>query len=373
VNVLQVLVRFFPYVGGVEKTAYELSRRLVQRGHRVQVVCAAEPDGPAEVEGIAVERLRYYGKVGNANLCFGLRRALRRYRPDVIHTHIPTVLFPDAAAAMSEATGTPCVVSYNNDIFGRGAKGWLAALYNRIFLPRLFSRSARVVVSNPRYPLHSPFLGLAADRTMHIPWGVDLARLPSSPLPAGRPLVMSFLSLLDAQHSYKGLEDLLRALAVLKIAGHDFQLRVGGAGEKLGYYRGLATSLGLGDHVEFLGFVPDEELLSLFADSHLFVLPSRDGRQEGFGLVVLEAMAVGRPVLTTTVVGMAEDLERCLAGRLVAPRDVEALTAALERFLSGGIDMDAMGRRGRQLVEDRYDWEYVTDRYEALYEELVAG
>ena len=84
-------------------------------------------------------------------------------------------------------------------------------------------------------------------------------------------------------------------------------------------------------------------------------------------------MAVGRPVLTTTVVGMAEDLERSEAGVLVAPRDVEALTAALERFLSGDIDLDAMGRRGRQLVEDRYDWESVTDRYEALYQELVIG
>lgn len=107
-NILEVVVRFHPYIGGVENTVLDLNRRLLARGHRVKVVCADEPAGsPDRVEGIDVVRLPWRGKLGNTNLAWGLRNALRRERPDLIHTHIPTALFADAAADVSQEMGIP--------------------------------------------------------------------------------------------------------------------------------------------------------------------------------------------------------------------------------------------------------------------------
>lgn len=358
-RILQVVVRFFPYVGGVENTVYHLARRLKARGHEVRVVCADEPEGsPSEVEGIPVVRLPWRFKIGNTNLAFGLWEALRAERADVIHAHLPTAFFIDMAAAASEVSGIPMVLTYNNDLVGEGIKGMLADVYNRHRLPKVLAASNRIVITNPLYPSQSPFLDPADPKLVYIPWGVDPERFRPLPLPSG-PMTVGFLSLLDEHHRYKGLEVLLEALAELP----EVRLRVGGSGKEQGWYRERARALG--DRVEFLGFV--EDLNAFYASCHVFALPSTDGRREGFGLVLLEAMACGRPVITTPIVGVAGDVEPRGVGVLVPPDDPAALAAALR----GMRDLPAMGRRARQLVEERYTWDRVTDSYEQLFESLV--
>lgn len=368
-RILQVVVRFHPYVGGVENTVYHLGRRLAARGHEVRVVCAAEPPGPAEVEGIAVVRLPWRFKVGNTNVCFGAKEALLRERPDVIHAHLPTVGLPDVAASVKRELGAPLVLTYNNDLIGGGGKGVLAGVYNRFFLPRLFAACDRIVYTNPLYPSQSPFLDPGDPKLVYIPWGVEVEAFqpPAEEPPEPPPLVVGFLSLLDAHHRYKGLEVLLRAVAEVR----DVRLRVGGAGAELDLYRQRAGELGVADRVEFLGFVPGAELNAFYGSCHVFALPSTDGRQEGFGLVLLEGMACGRPVVTTPIVGVARDIEPRGVGMLVPPGDPAALAAALRTFLDRKADLPAMGRRARELVGERYSWERITDEYERLYRSLL--
>ncbi len=374
-RILEVVVRFFPYVGGVENTVLHLSRELVARGHQVRVVCADEPaGGPPEVDGIGVVRLPYRGKIGNTNLSWGLLDALRREEADIIHTHMPTAWFADAAGIVAEEKKIPLVFSYNNDLVGPGLKGMIGAAYNRWFLPRLLRRSTRIVTSNPGYGDFSPHLRPFRQKIEHIPWGVDAAAFSPAPFPDGPERVVGFLALLDRHHRYKGLDELLHALALLRAEsgsgssnGHPIRLRVGGSGEKLPRYRALAAELGVGDQVEFLGFVPHADLADFFRSCHLFALPSTDGSQEGFGLVLLEAMACGRPVLTTPVVGMARDIERAKAGLLVPPKDAAALARALGEVIFDEGQLHEIGRRARALVEAQFTWPAIAARYEALF------
>lgn len=367
-RILEVVVRYPPYVGGVENSVYHVATRLAERGHEVRVVCADEPAGaPPEVEGVSVVRLPWRFKLGNTNLAFGLWEALRGEKPDVIHTHIPTAFFADLAASAADALDVPLVLTYHNDLVGEGMKGLLAGVYNRRRLPRVLERCARVVVTNPLYPRQSPWLDPDDPKLICIPWGVEAERfLPPAEEPAlPPPLVVGFLSLLDVHHRYKGLEVLLEALAWLPEA----RLRVGGKGEELGWYRQRARELGVEDRVDFLGFIPDAELNAFYGSCHVFALPSTDGRREGFGLVLLEAMACGRPVVTTPIVGVAGDVEPRGVGRLVRPDDPSALAQAL-----GGLEnLQAMGRRARELVEERYTWERVADDYEALFGSLTGS
>ncbi len=374
-RVLEVAVRFFPYVGGVENTVLHLSRELVSRGHRVRVVCADEPaGGPAEVEGIEVVRLPYRGKIGNTNLSWGLLEALRREEADVIHTHMPTAWFADAAGIVAEEKGIPLVFSYNNDLVGPGIKGLIGAAYNRLFLPGLLRRSARIVTSNPGYGDFSLHLRPFRSKVEHIPWGVDAELFSPAPFPEGPERIVGFLALLDRHHRYKGLDELLQALALAKKGSAPtdppIRLRVGGSGEELPRYRALAAELGVADRVDFLGFIPHAELVDFFRACHLFALPSTDGSQEGFGLVLLEAMACGRPVLTTPVVGMSRDIDRASSGVLVPPADPEALGAALLDLIRDHARLAETGRRGRTLVEECFTWEAIASRYEALFAEL---
>lgn len=375
-RILEVVVRFHPYVGGVENTVLEVGRRLAGHGHEVRVVCADEPAGsPPRVDGIGVVRLPWRGKIGNTNICPGLKAALRSEpRPDILHTHLPTALFADAAAGLAAATGIPLVLTYHNDLVGGGLKGILAGVYNRLFLPRLLSRSARIVVTNPVYPSQSPHLTEGDPKIVCIPWGVDTdAFRPVASIPEGPGLAVGFLSLLDAHHGYKGLDVLLRAAAELRREGTPVRLRIGGAGEARDDYRRLAAELGVADIADFLGFIPGGELNAFYASCHAFALPSTDGSREGFGLVLLEAMACGRPVVTTPVVGVAGDLEASGAGLLVPPGDATALAAALRKLAGERGALAAMGRNARRLVEERYTWERVTGDYEALFRSLTTS
>lgn len=371
------MVRFHPYIGGVENTVLDLNRRLLARGHRITVVCADEPAGsPDRVEGIDVVRLPWRGKLGNTNLAWGLRDALRRQRPDVIHTHIPTALFADAAADVSREMGVPLVLTYHNDLIGEGLKGLFGKVYNRFILPRLLARCARVVTINPAYAARSPHLSAADPKITCVPWGVDekLFRPPTDGgLPLDAPeLVLGFLSILDEHHRYKGLEVLLRAVAELRREGRRVRLKVGGAGEEQGLYRNLAAELGIADAAEFLGFIPGPDLPAFYGSCHVFVLPSTDERREGFGLVLLEAMACGRAVVSTPIVGMHGDIRTHETGLLVPPQDPSALAGALRRLDEDRESLAAMGSRGRRLVEDHYTWTSVTDAYERLYLEAAA-
>jgi glycosyltransferase involved in cell wall biosynthesis len=370
-RILEVVVRFHPYVGGVENTVLDLNRRLVERGHQVRVVCADEPAGsPSRVAGIDVVRLpcRRF-KIGNTNLCPGLPAALRRERPDVIHSHLPTALFAGAAASAAEALGVPFVLTYHNDLAGEGLKGVLAALYNRCELPRLLARADRVVTINPAA------LAGEGSKISCIPWGVDeeLFQPPADggPASAASELVLGFLSLLDRHHRYKGLEVLLRALAELHRTDVPVRLRIGGAGEEQDRYRQLAADLGVAGRTDFLGFVPAPDLPSFYGSCHAFVLPSTDARREGFGLVLLEAMACARPVITTPIAGMAGDIESWKAGLVVPPGDPAALAAAIRRLHQSRASLAAMGSNGRRLVQQRYTWTRVTDAYETLYRGAV--
>ena len=207
-RILEVVVRYPPYVGGVENSVYHVATRLARRGHEVRVVCADEPAGaPPEVEGVAVVRLPWRFKIGNTNLAFGLWEALRQERPDVIHTHIPTDFFADLAASTAEVLDVPLVLTYHNDMIGEGMKGLLAGVYNRRRLPAVLVRCARVVVTNPLYPRQSPWLDPDDPKLVCIPWGVEAERFvpPEQEPPPPPPLVVGFLSLLDAHHRYKGL------------------------------------------------------------------------------------------------------------------------------------------------------------------------
>ena len=87
-------------------------------------------------------------------------------------------------------------------------------------------------------------------------------------------------------------------------------------------YRDMVANLGLSENVKFQGFVPDEMLPECYNRCDAFVLPSSFSEQEGFGIVLLEAMACGRPVISTEIVGVAEDVRRFNAGKIVRPKDI---------------------------------------------------
>ncbi len=375
-KILQTPVRFYPYIGGVENYVYNLSKALVELGHDVTVICADEPDGSTseQIHGIKVKRLSYFGKIANTNITPGLPLAILKEDFDIIHTQLPTPWSADWSALLAKAKGKPLVLTYQNDIVGRGSAGIIAGLYNFTGLPLLLRTASRIIITQPNYMNSSAYLKRYKNKLNVVPVGVDTDIFMPSVIDEKRAKgekVLFFLGLLDRFHRYKGLDILLQAMVIVTRQMPDVKLLVGGNGDLLGHYRDVAASLGLSKNIEFLGFVPDDMLTEYYNRCDAFVLPSVSSEQEGFGIVLLEAMACEKPVISTEIVGVADDVLKLNTGRIVKPGDINALANALLEILDDDALAEDMGRRGRRLVEEKYTWKKVGRDVLRIYEELI--
>ncbi len=371
-KVIQTPVRFYPFIGGVEQYVYYISRNLCMYDDcEVKVICANEPKYVHEetYNGIEIERLEYIGKVANTNITLSLPTTLLREDFDIIHTHIPTPWSSDWSNIASLLKNKPLVVTYHNDIIGEGLAGTIANIYNRTALKLLLGRADKIIITQDDY-IKSEHLANYKDKIVTIPNGVDTTQFKPTTKKRSKHQIF-FLSVLDKFHKYKGLDYLLEALVEVKKTIPDVKLVVGGKGELLDYYKQKTKEMNLEDNVEYTGFLKDEEVVEYYATSELFILPSISSLQEGFGIVVLEALSCKTPVISTDIVGVADDVIETNSGIIIPPKDVEKLTDSIIEIL---IDEDlqaTMGENGRRLVQEKYEWANISKSIHDLYEELL--
>jgi len=369
-KILQTPIRFYPYTGGVENHVYDLSKVHSSLGHEVEVVCAREPkDLPKKevIDGLKVKRLPYYGKIAKTNIIPSLPLHLHKKEFDIIHTHLPTPWNANFSSFISTIKNKPLVLTYHNDIIGQGIYDLIAKLYNKTFLKTLLRNSDRVIITQQSYIEYSPHLNPFEEKIEIVPNGVDLDRFEPN-YEDGKGFF--FLSVLDRYHKYKGLDVLLRAFKLV-LEEVDTTLTVGGSGELLDHYKKMARDLDIEDNVRFVGYIPEEDLPKYYKNSKLFVLPSLSSEQEGFGMVLLEAMASGLPVVTTDVVGVSDEILNRECGIVLDETSVKKISNAIVKVLTQEDKAVRMGKRGRELVEKKFDWEKIGKETIEIYEEVL--
>ncbi len=368
-KILQTPARFYPYTGGVENYAYYLSKELIKSGHEVKIICAREPKNSRVTNnGIKLERLDYIGKIANTNITPTLPFHILKEDFDILHAHLPTPWSADWSAIFSLGKRKPLVLSYHNDIVGDGIACYIAKGYNLTALKFVLRIARKIIISHSNYLKFSPYLREYQKKIEIIPVGVDIERF--TPKKTEAVDTVFFLSLLDEFHKYKGLDYLLESMKLVKKEIPRVKLRVGGGGKLLQYYKERAVFLGLENNVEFLGYIPNERIPEYYVNSNLFVLPSISASQEGFGIVSLEALASGRPVIGTDIVGIAEDIEKHGTGTTVKSGNTKALADAIIRILQDKKEAQRMGANGRKLIEEKYSWVKIARRMENLYNSL---
>ncbi len=156
----------------------------------------------------------------------------------------------------------------------------------------------------------------------------------------------------------KGFADMITAIGELVRAGTEVEARIAGDGELRNELQELIDAQGLGSHIELLGSRSQREVIDLLHDADVFVAPcvvAADGNIDGLPTVVLEAMAVGTPVIATSVSGLPEVIVNGQTGILIPPGDVAALTDSLQDIADGRVELRAMAGRARELIEAEYD------------------
>ena len=352
--------------GGVQAHVHDLADQLVELGHSVSVLTPVDdPDGadlPAYVvpAGRAVP-VPYNGSV--ARLVFGplslarTRRWLREGAFDVLHVHEPTV--PSVSMLACFAANGPIVATFHTAT----ARSRALQVFGTALQPALEKVIGRIAVSPAARRVVVEHLG--GDAVL-IPNGVDVARFEGAePLP-GRGTAPTVLFLGRIDEPRKGLAVLLEALPELAALVPDVRLLIAGPGDVDEVREAVPASLR--SRVELLGRVSEQDKPSVFASGTVYCAPNTHG--ESFGIVLVEAMSAGTPVVASDLEAFRRVLDDGAYGVLVPVRDAGALAAGL-----GALLLDA-GRRAELAAAARrgvrsYDWSTVARQVVEVYETVA--
>lgn len=180
-------------------------------------------------------------------------------------------------------------------------------------------------------------------------------------------LSLIFVGRLNGPHGQKGVDILLKAIPLI-IKEHNIMLNIIGTGSRANEYKKLAKDLKVDNYVKFLGFVEHKKLPEYYANADLFVFPSR---RESFGLVLVEAMAAGLPVVSTRVGAIPEVVKDGETGILVPPNNPQKFAEAVNFLLDHPDKMQIMGMKGKERVKEYFTWDKVAKRVLKYYEEIL--
>jgi rhamnosyl/mannosyltransferase len=372
--------KFYPPVaGGMENFLADLVEAQRRAGLDSRVIChqyKGEPLNQGKRSSF-VRRVRTFGSLCYVPVCPAfpvvLYQEIKKFQPDVIHVHMPN---------FSGFFIPPCykgkiVVHWHSDVVFPQEKIFHRFLYQIYRLPerRLLSRADAVIATSPPYLEESPALCDFQEKSVVIPLGLgdhrvflcnesekQKVRLQYAPLaPQGRLLVT-----VGRLSHYKGLQHLLKAMQ-----GTSSRLLIIGTGEQRLLLEKMAKELGLSKQVTFLGYVQDELMNKIVAAADMCCLPSTD-RSEAFGLILLEAMALGTACLSTAIVGSGTGWANKdgLTGAVVPPASVEALHHVICAAERGALDTKELGRNARLFFEQNYRMETIETRIRELYSKI---
>ena len=232
---------------------------------------------------------------------------------------------------------------------------------------------AKAVVTVSDYNVHhlDRTFGSAAARVRRVYNGLDLEHFPYAESSSWEPRIMAVGRLVEK----KGFSDLVSACAELRERVRDFRCEIIGAGPLEAELRAQIGQLDLANQVELLGPRPQSEVIERLRGAAAFVAPcvdGSDGNRDGLPTVLLEAMALGIPCISTDVTGIPEIVRHDDTGLLVPQRDVVALTAAIEELLTDPSKGVYLARRARRLIESEFDIHQNASRIRDLFHELPA-
>jgi len=352
---------FLPYRGGMCVVAQQDAEQLAALGHKVDVFVPGEGQ-PQGKGGYGVRGLRIWIRYGNAVWVPGAGRACKDY--DAVVLHYPFFGGAEAVAwARHRGRCGKLIIYYHMDTVGRGVVRVVSRVYNRVIRDWILRTADRIMVTSFDYARSSALKDIALnepERLRELPPAVDISRFSPGPKPSQlmdrygldvkKPVVV-FVGGLDRAHYFKGVDILIRSLAVKDLSGA--QALVVGEGGLRGDYEKLAADLGLSDRVKFAGAVSDSELADHYRLADIFAFPSID-RSEAFGIAALEAMSCGVPVVASDLAGVRTIVRDGETGFLVRPGSVSALAARLADILGDGRLRKAFGENGRRMAVEEY-------------------
>ncbi len=376
-KIASIVCAFPPYAGGMGNSADRISQIL-----RTEY----------EVVDFTPYNTKPWLKYGHGSVLGSLLWRLRSF--DYIYLHYP--YFGTAEIVWLFKIfhkRTKLVIHYHMDVSGLSPWARILSLPSRLIRASLLQQADLIVTASLDYVKNSEIKDYYAahpEKFREIPFAVDLQRFQPSGLkaPAGNSLLakakeivnfvsaqfikkdrfdLLFVGALDAAHYFKGVDVLLRAAAGL--GDCHFELTIAGEGDKRQEYEALAVRLNLDKKIRFAGKLSEADLVRAYQKADLLILPSINGN-EAFGIVLIEALACGVPVMASDLPGVRGVFNDGEEGWLIKPGDVSDLEKKLRLFMSDKSISERMAAKARSLAEAKYGEEIVAAKLKEIFKAI---
>jgi glycosyltransferase involved in cell wall biosynthesis len=366
--------------GGTEIAAYNLAVNMANRGNMVDVFTTSI-DSKNSVELYPNMKVHRHGtslKIASANPSIKLIYNPLNYDMDIVHAHSPIPYSDLPALLYAKRKKLPFVLTYQFDGVETGgsfARNAGVSLYNKLFIHRVLKSADTIIATTKSYAKESPFLRRYLDKIVVIPNGINIEEVTTPVtkeksreilgLPQDSEIILFFGSLVE----YKGPDILLKAFKLVKNVFPSAKLIFAGRGHMDNELKETAKQMKIYDDVIFTGFVEDNEKPLYYKAADIFCLPSTT-LAESFGIVNLEAMAAGLPIVSSDLGGIPDIVKNGVNGLLAKPYDFETVAKHLTKLLKNGEMREEMGQNGLKMVNN-YTWDEVTTKTEKLYNKLI--
>ncbi|MBN2025473.1 MAG: glycosyltransferase [Actinobacteria bacterium] len=362
---------YYPHIGGVEEVVRRIAEGTVpmEDMHAEVLVCNEGLRTVREmVNGVEVTRTGSIGRILSEPISPAYLPYLRRRDADIYHFHTPFPL--GELGGLMLGRGRKMVASYHSDVLRQKR---LVYAYRPV-LERFLRRCSAILVASPQLMRSSPALSSLQDRCRLVHYGVDVRRFQVDGIVSCRASELrdryatggGLVLFVGRLVYYKGLEYLLEAAGKV-----DAGFLILGRGPLAKRLRLQAETAGISRRIHFVDWADEAEITAYYHASDMLVLPST-ARTEAFGLVLLEAQACGKPVISTELgTGTSYANLDGITGFVVPPGDAGALAAAVNRLLADGALRKEMGSRGKERVEQEFTLEGLVAGTAKIYAEIL--
>lgn len=372
-KIIQASSYFYPHIGGVETYVIELSQSLVEMGHDVTVLSADVPKSTKFelLHGVTVCRFPALD-LPYVPYIYSLRKKLSKFDADILHSHYPPPFMSNAVS--TTLTDIPHILTYHCDMvipdslatlkIPKTFKKLIEYANKKLYLNGILDNATAIITTTNSYAITSEVLNSLKYEV--IPNAIRLQKFDEAVSGGNCERAEDAILFVGRLTSVKGVNYLIEAAKIIIEEYPQTSLLIVGQGEdkeKL-----VKLSKGYEENIKFFGHVSWPNLIRLYKTSTVLALPSFT-RLEAFGVVLLEAMACETPVVASDIPGVRDVIGG--AGLLVDPKNPKKLADGLLRVFTNADEARLMGKRGRKLIEQNYNWTVVTERILDLYKDAI--
>ena len=384
-KIAQVVCAYPPYVGGIGQSAKRFGD-ILKAEHEV-ITFTLKPQIESAVSTDDTKYLNPLLRYGHGGLPFSLLFSLRKF--DCIYLHYPFFGATEIVwLFLLFHKKTRLIIHYHMDTADLAwflkPLSWPSSLIKN----SLFKKAETIISGSMDYIQNSQVADLVIkypEKFKEVPFGLDTdfysPKLPESNkgLIAKTKEIINFVTKnfikrgqvnllfvggLDSAHYFKGLSVLFEALT--KLEHKHWRLNIVGAGNLMESYQNQAECLGLSSKVKFLGRVDEANLIKVYQSSDIFILPSIN-RHEAFGLVLIEAMACGVPVIASDLPGVRQVFRNGIDGLTAEAGNAQDLAEKIAELLGNEPKRESMARNARAYAVTRYSWEQIGNKLKRIF------